>query len=400
MAIGETKTKGINILPPDINISGLIFEPSYKENAIYYGMKGINKIGTALVYEIFKNRPYTSIEDFLEKVKLNKTQMISLLKAGAFDNLYPDKSREEILNGYFEMISDKKKRITLQNMKMLIEKDLIPKELDFERRLYNFNQYVKNFKVKTFYKLDKKALKFYLDNYDDSLLVQQSITENGIEGMITQKDWDNIYKKGMDPMRKWMKDNQQEILDKLNNSLLKDTIDKYGSDNISEGEMESLGFYYHDHELKNLHSDIYDIDDFNKLPEEPEVEKVFETKDGNEIKMFKLHRIAGTVIDKDKNKSTVILLTTTGVVTVKVWKNQFAKWDNQISEIGDDGKKHVIEKSWFKRGNKLVLTGIRRGDNFVPKKYKSTSYPLFTKINKLENGFITDSQTDRVEVEE
>lgn len=171
MAIGETKTKGINILPPDINISGLIFEPSYKENAIYYGMKGINKIGTALVYEIFKNRPYTSIEDFLEKVKLNKTQMISLLKTGAFDNLYPDKSREEILNGYFEMISDKKKRITLQNMKMLIEKDLIPKELDFERRLYNFNQYVKNFKVKTFYKLDKKALKFYLDNYDDSLLV-------------------------------------------------------------------------------------------------------------------------------------------------------------------------------------------------------------------------------------
>ena len=115
--------------------------------------------------------------------------------------------------------------------------------------------------------------------------------------------------------------------------------------------------------------------------------------------MFKLHRIAGTVIDKDKNKSTVTLLTTTGVVTVKVWKNQFAKWDKQISKIGDDGKKHVVEKSWFKRGNKLVLTGIRRGDNFVPKKYKSTTYPLFTKINKIENGFITESQTDRVEVE-
>ena len=47
-----------------------------------------------------------------------------------------------------------------------------------------------------------------------------------------------------------------------------------------------------------------------------------------------------------------------------------------------------------------MLTGIRRGDNFVPKKYKSTTYPLFTKINKIENGFITESQTDRVEVEE
>ena len=62
------------------------------------------------------------------------------------------------------------------------------------------------------------------------------------------------------------------------------------------------------------------------------------------------------VIDKDKNKSTVTLLTTTGVVTVKVWKNQFAKWDKQISARGDDGKKHVLEKSFFQRGNKLIIT--------------------------------------------
>ena len=40
----------------------------------------------------------------------------------------------------------------------------------------------------------------------------------------------------------------------------------------------------------------------------------------------------------------VSLLTPTGVVTVKVWKNQFTAWDKQISERGADGKKHVIEK--------------------------------------------------------
>ena len=37
------------------------------------------------------------------------------------------------------------------------------------------------------------------------------------------------------------------------------------------------------------------------------------TKDDKKINMYKIHRIAGTVIDKDKNKSSVILLTQDGV---------------------------------------------------------------------------------------
>jgi DNA polymerase-3 subunit alpha len=87
-AIGESKSKGIIILPPDINESDLIFKPELKRNAIIYGMKGINKVGTQLVYEIFNKRPYKDIIDFLNKVKVNKPQMFSLIKAGAFDELY------------------------------------------------------------------------------------------------------------------------------------------------------------------------------------------------------------------------------------------------------------------------------------------------------------------------
>lgn len=398
-AIGKMKSRGLKFSLPDINKSTLTFSPLVSEGVILYGLRGITRVGNQLIKDILKQRPFQNIEDFLKKVKVNKTQMISLIKSGAFDNLYKNKSREEIMDEYLNLITDKKKRITLQNMKMLIEKDLIPEELDFERRLYNFNKYIKNFKVKTFYKLDKIALKFYLDNYDDSLLTQQSITENGIEGMIAQKDWDNIYKKGIDPMRKWMKDNQQEILNKLNNLLLQENKEKYCEGNISKWEMDSLSFYYHNHELQDLRTDIYDIDDYNKL-ESNELDRTFTTKNGDEITLFKIHRIAGTVIDKNKNKSTVTLLTTTGVVTLKIWKNQFGVWDKRIFEKDEEGKKHVLEKSWFERGNKLIITGIKRDDTFIPKKYKSTPYPLFTKINKIENGFITESQTDRVEVEE
>ena len=398
-AIGETKSKGIIVLPPDINKSDLIFKPDLNRNAIIYGMKGINRIGINLVLEIFAHRPYTSIEDFLSKVKINKPQMTNLLKAGAFDELY-NGDRIAIMDKYINMIADKKKRITLQNMNMLATKNLIPEEYDFEKRLFFFNKYIKrkgNRDEKNYF-IDKIAYDFYTKHYDENILTDIIVNGDDINAKISQIKWDNIYDKGMNPIRAWMKANQEEILTTLNNSLVEEMREKYAAGTLSSWEMDSLGFYYHEHELANLKTEAYDIINYNILPEEPEVEREFTTKDNSVITMFRISRIAGTVIDKDKNKSSVTLLTPTGVVVVKVWKNQFAAWDKQISERGIDGKKHVKEKSWFTRGNKLIITGIRRGDNFVPKKYKSTTYPLFEKINALdEKGFITESATERME---
>ena len=319
---------------------------------------------------------------------------------GSILNLKP-KTREEIMYSYISSIADQKKRITLQNMNMLINKNLIPLELDFEKRLFNFNKYIKKFKEGNNYKLDSIAMKFFTKNYDETILTNVGV-ENGEEyGYIKCTTWDNTYKKGMDPVRKWMKDNQEEILNSLNNILYDEAAEKYSEGSISKWEMDSLGFYYHDHELKNIHKDIYNIDNFFELPEEPEIDREFKTKDGNAITMFKITRICGTVIDKDKNKNTITLLTPDGVVPVKIWKNQYAKWDRQLSEREADGVKHVVEKSWFQRGTKLIITGIRREDNFIPKKYKNTEYPLFEKINELDDkGFILNSVTERVVVEE
>ena len=36
-----------------------------------------------------------------------------------------------------------KKRITLQNMKMLIEKEMIPEDFEKEIKIFNFNKYLK-----------------------------------------------------------------------------------------------------------------------------------------------------------------------------------------------------------------------------------------------------------------
>lgn len=399
VALGKSKRDGILVLPPDINKSDLIFKPDVGESAIIYGLKGIDRVGTNLVFEIINNRPYISISDFMSKVKVNKIQMISLIKSGAFDNLHND--RMQAMADYLDIIADKKKRITLQNMAMLSRKGLIPEEYAFETKVYNFTKYIRQFKEGKYYKLDAIAMRFFVDNYDTDVLEDAVIDEEYSHGKILQTIWDKTYDKTMDTLRAWMKSNQQEILDTLNQSLYEEVREKYALGSIDKWDMDSLGTYCHDHELKDLKFHAYNIVQFEDLDEEPVISSEFFAKDGGVIRMYEISRVCGTVIDKDKNKSTVTILTPTmQVVNVKVWKNQYAKWDRQLSRKNPDGTKTVVEKSFFARGNKLIITGIRRGDDFVPKKYKSTSYPLFEKIEEMDNeGFITLSQTERAEVE-
>lgn len=398
-AIGKMKERGIKFLLPDINKSEITYIPDVNSGSIICGLRGITRVGNQLIKDIIQNRPYSSLEDFLKKVKTNKLQMISLIKSGAFDTLY-NESRETIMKCYIELIADKKKRITLQNMQMLITKNLIPDELEFEKKIFNFNKYLKRNKEGIYYNLDSIATHFFLKNYNEELLEELNFVNNEYNGLIRQTIWDSIYKKAMDPVRDWMKKNQEEILNKLNELLYYDVAEKYTDGNISKWEMDSLSFYYHNHELEKLNSQIYAIEDFFSLSNEPEIERTYPGKDGKEIVLYKIHRIAGTVVDKDKNKNTITLLTKTGVVIVKIWKSQFTVWDKQISQKDENGTKHVIEKSWFTRGTKLLISGIKRENTFVPKKYKNTEWPLFEKIVELDDkGWIIQSQTERIEIE-
>ena len=59
-------------------------------------------------------------------------------------------------------------------------------------------------------------------------------------------------------------------------------------------------------------------------------------------------------------------------------------FDKQISKRQADGTKKIIEKSWFNRGNKLIVQGIRRGEEFVAKKYSSSSMHTIYKIDKVK----------------
>ena len=147
-------------------------------------------------------------------------------------------------------------------------------------------------------------------------------------------------------------------------------------------EMDAVSCYFHEHELANVAEYDYDFADFADLPEEPIVDRVVTIK-GKQVPLFKIERIMGTVLDRDKNKKTVTLLTKSGIVTVKVFGQVFSNYDKQISVKGADGKKHVIEKSFFSRGNKIVVSGIRREDSFIAKKYSKTPWHLVELITDI-----------------
>ena len=198
----------------------------------------------------------------------------------------------------------------------------------------------------------------------------------------------------MDTFRKWIATNKTDILNNLNTMLFKQEWEKYASGNFSSWEMEVLCYYHHEHELAGVNKLKYGFVDFFSLPEDPIVEKSFE-KGGKIINIFKLSRICGTCIAKDNNKGTVTLLTPTGVVVVKFRKEYYSIFDKQISELQPDGTKKVIEKSWFNRGQMIVVQGMRSGDNFVAKKYAASGGHQLYKITEvLPQGEIV-LQTER-----
>ncbi len=90
--ISETREMGIEILPPDVNLSEMYF--SVTDGRVVYGLIGIKNVGSSAVEEILRARSeegaYSSFVDFLEKVDLkivNRKVIESLIQSGLFDRM-------------------------------------------------------------------------------------------------------------------------------------------------------------------------------------------------------------------------------------------------------------------------------------------------------------------------
>ena len=118
MYLAETKAMKLKVLPPTINVSEKFF--TVDQGKIVYGIQGIKDTGDAVVDEILRARseggPFKSFDDFLKRVDLrvlNKRVIDSLIKAGVFDGLEPNRAKlaynAERLADYYAAEQEKEK---------------------------------------------------------------------------------------------------------------------------------------------------------------------------------------------------------------------------------------------------------------------------------------------------
>lgn len=89
--IAEARRMGYQVLPPDINESGVGFTAS--PLAVRYGLDNVKGVGEAGVQGVLAGQPYASFEDFLaRKGSTAHSGVVKTLAAvGAFDSLVPDR---------------------------------------------------------------------------------------------------------------------------------------------------------------------------------------------------------------------------------------------------------------------------------------------------------------------
>lgn len=94
--INECRNMSIEILPPDINESEREFK--IVGSSVRFGLEAVKGVGSAAIEIILQERQngyFESFEEFLSRVdnkKVNKKVIESLIKAGAFDSLFKQKS--------------------------------------------------------------------------------------------------------------------------------------------------------------------------------------------------------------------------------------------------------------------------------------------------------------------
>jgi DNA polymerase III subunit alpha len=111
--IAECQTMGIDILPPDINISGRDFTAD--GSSIRFGLCAVRNVGEAAVDEIVAKREsggrFTTIQDFLSRIDMrvvNKRALEALIKCGACLSL--GVSRKQALENLDSLVETSSRR--------------------------------------------------------------------------------------------------------------------------------------------------------------------------------------------------------------------------------------------------------------------------------------------------
>lgn len=383
-AIYKMKQSDIEVAPPSANDSELDFTPREKDNTILFGLSGIAKINADIANQIISNRPYTSFKDFYTKNSydgslITNSKFITLIKAGCFDEFEPN--RVKVMKQYILYSSEPKTELTMANLDMAIKIGCkIPRQM---LSPYNFRKYVcssefyysphPKFKSKKLYWLDNKAQRYFNKDCKDQLQENVDWFYQDDMVLIVDKSLEKLYKPVMTELKAHI--NTPEFIKEFNRQVMRKRYNELvPNQDVNHWSFETCSFFAKEHELAHIDRERYNIDLFDELPEEPR----FVTKrwGKREWKQYELAQIAAVVLDRnDNNHLLTVLDINNNVVQCKFDANAYSFYKQQISELDGQGGKTVVDPSWFKRGQGLILTGVRMGESdFKVKAYKSSIF--------------------------
>ena len=304
---------------------------------------------------------------------------------------------------YFELSTSNVNVLTTANMAQIKSAGVfIPRQITAP---YNFKKYVTskqflygkhpNFKSKNIYWLDNRALKYFNENCRDCLTEGVDYWQENDKTVVVDKSLEKLLRPSLDNLKAYI--NQPEFLNKFNEAMvIKNMGESVGSYDMNRWSLETCSFYSTNHEYAHVDASRYNITPYEELPEEPQF--VIQTWGKRKWRQYSLSQILGVVLDKnDSHHMITVLDYHNNVVNVKFDGNFYALMKAQLSETDENGKKTVVDKSWLSRGQGLILTGYRFGENdFKLKNYSSSIFPYkIIKVDSINEDGTLEITTER-----
>ncbi len=107
---------------PDVNKSGEKF--SIHEDKLIPPLKLISNIGPKAIEDMANKAPFSSFEDFVERIEgrlTNKRTVVNLILSGALDNLLPNMNIKDKINKYLELKAKKEGKKKLDTVDIDLE---------------------------------------------------------------------------------------------------------------------------------------------------------------------------------------------------------------------------------------------------------------------------------------
>ena len=100
--ISNCNSMGIEVMPPDVNASGIDFTPA--DDRILFGLSAVRNLGDGAIRQLIANRdsdgPFRSLADLCDRLPsnvLNRRGLESLIHCGALDAMDPEANRAQLI---------------------------------------------------------------------------------------------------------------------------------------------------------------------------------------------------------------------------------------------------------------------------------------------------------------